>query len=276
MSEVIRNRTIRPSSRLESSKSYKVDTRKVCRGDTLIVNIDHESNPFRKTFRFNGSEIAGKASISFRINKLKTSTEVIWSGALPIDLSTDKKKSSKLNRVKSNIQRVNPSATKPISSNLKMSLDAISNVDTRILILGTIPGDKSLLQNEYYANKRNKFWKIIATITNVSLPFTYQDKIELLHSNHIGIWDVVHKANREGSLDAAIKDEYPNDIYGFISKHNNLRVICFNGTKSQSLYDKYFIRETSIKYVLLPSTSSANARMAFDNICKQWKQIFTS
>ncbi len=87
---------------------------------------------------------------------------------------------------------------------------------------------------------------------------------------------MAHKANRKGSLDIAIEDEEPNDLDTFISKHKNLRVIGFNGTKSEALYDKYFTRKTDIKCLLLPSTSSANASIGFDNMCKTWKQIFTA
>lgn len=84
MAEIIRNRTIRPSTRLEKSKSYRIDTKTVTSGDILVVNIDHESKPFRKTFKFNGSDVAHKNSISFRVNDFGTHIEISWSGANPI------------------------------------------------------------------------------------------------------------------------------------------------------------------------------------------------
>ena len=84
MSEIIRNRTIRPSSRLESSKSYKIDTKAVSSGDTLIVNIDHESKPFKKTFTFRGSDVAHLNSIHFKVHDFGTHIEISWSGAKPI------------------------------------------------------------------------------------------------------------------------------------------------------------------------------------------------
>lgn len=142
-----------------------------------------------------------------------------------------------------------------------------------MLVLGTMPGDKSLELNEYYGHSRNKFWKIISTITNNNLPVTYSDKKTLLHKTKIGIWDVAHKANRKGSLDNAIQDEEPNDLNRFISKHKNLKVIGFNGTKAEALFDKYFTRQTGLKYISLPSTSPANTGIDFDNICKIWRQI---
>lgn len=164
---------------------------------------------------------------------------------------------------------------KAISTNTKTSFDPISNSDTTILILGTMPGDKSLELGEYYGHPRNKFWKIISTITENNLPLTYTDKKELLLKTKIGIWDVAHKANRKGSLDSAIEDEEPNDLDNFIARHKNLKVIGFNGTKSQALFDKYFDRQSGLKYISLPSTSPANTGIDFDNICKQWRQILT-
>ena len=119
--------------------------------------------------------------------------------------------------VKSNIVVV----SKPIWSDIKKSFEPIANADTTILILGSMPGDKSLELGEYYGHSRNRFWKIISTITGNDLPLTYSDKKELLIRAKIGVWDVVHKANRKGSLDSAIKDEEPNDLESFIPNHKN-------------------------------------------------------
>jgi len=171
--------------------------------------------------------------------------------------------------------KVEMQKVKSTPTHIKTSFDPISNADTTILILGTMPGDKSLELGEYYGHSRNRFWKIISTITNNDLPLTYADKKSLLLKTKIGIWDVAHKVNRKGSLDSAIEDEEPNDLHNFIQKHKNLKVIGFNGTKSEALYDKYFDRKAGIKYISLPSTSPANTGIDFDNICKQWRQILT-
>jgi hypoxanthine-DNA glycosylase len=163
----------------------------------------------------------------------------------------------------------------PTSASTKPSFDPISNSETTILILGTMPGEKSLELGEYYGHSRNRFWKIISTITNNSLPLTYADKKELLMKSKIGVWDVAHKANRKGSLDSSIEDEEPNDLDGFIARHKNLKVIGFNGAKSEALFDKYFDRKSDLKYISLPSTSPANTGIDFENICKIWRQILT-
>ncbi len=275
MTEITRNRTIRPSTRLEKSKSYKIDTKVVTRGDILVVNIDHESKPFRKTFKFNGSDIAHKNSISFRVNDFGTSIDISWSGATPIGTGTTKATTPSTTSKRLINKVVEKTSSEPKTTHAKTSFDPISNADTQILILGTMPGDKSLELGEYYGHSRNRFWKIISTITNNELPQTYADKKVLLLKTRIGIWDVAHKANRKGSLDSAIEDEEPNNLNSFIAKHKNLKVICFNGAKSEALHDKYFDRISEIKYISLPSTSPANTGIDFDSICKKWKQIFT-
>lgn len=275
MTEIIRNRTIRPSTRLEKSKSYKIDTKTVSRGDILVVNIDHETKSFLRSYKFDGSDVEHKESISFRVNDYGTTIDISWSGATPIE--TTSKATTPLPTPKPLTKKVVDKApvSKSISTHTKTSFDPISNAETTILILGTMPGDKSLELGEYYGHSRNRFWKIISKITDNDLPLTYTDKKTLLLKTKIGIWDVAHKANRKGSLDSAIEDEEPNDIEGFIAKHKNLKIIGFNGTKSEALYDKYFDRKIGIKYISLPSTSPANTGIDFDNICIQWRQILT-
>ena len=162
---------------------------------------------------------------------------------------------------------------KDINGEAKYSFKPISNEETEILILGSMPGDRSIELNEYYGHARNRFWKILATITNNELPITYDEKRELLLKEKIGVWDIVHKANRKGSMDSAIKNEKPNDLEWFIESHKNLKIIAFNGKKSEALFNKYFGRKENIKYIPLPSSSPANAGINFENICKIWKQI---
>ena len=268
MTEISRNRTIRPSTRHEKSKNYKIDTKAISRGDILVVNIDHETMSFRKTYKFNGADVAKKDSISFRVNIFGTSIDISWSGAKPIGTDTKVNKDTTPKPITKSIG--DKVVTK---TNIKTSFDPISNSETTVLILGTMPGDKSLELGEYYGHSRNRFWKIVSAITYNELPHTYPDKISLILRSKIGIWDVAHIANRKGSLDSAISGEEPNDLDNFLSKHYKIKVIGFNGTKSETLYDKYFDRKKGIRYISLPSTSPANTSIDFDRICKLWRQI---
>ncbi len=155
----------------------------------------------------------------------------------------------------------------------KSSFPPISNHETEVLILGTLPGEKSLQMQEYYAHPQNKFWRIIAEITNSNSPASYCDKRDLLILNKIGVWDIVCEAKRIGSLDSNIIDESPNDLDEFFANHKRLKVIGFNGTKATKLFDKYFKRQRNIRYITLPSSSPANAKISFDEICERWREI---
>lgn len=136
-----------------------------------------------------------------------------------------------------------------------------------------MPGERSLELGEYYGHTRNRFWKIIANITGSALPMNYLEKKELLLKNKIAVWDIAHKANRIGSLDSAIKDEEPNDLDGFIGLHTQIKVIGFNGIKTMTLHDKYFERKSEIVYILLPSSSPANAGIRDEGIFEKWVSL---
>jgi hypoxanthine-DNA glycosylase len=166
----------------------------------------------------------------------------------------------------------NKNKTKMATS--KSSFAPISNPDIEILILGSLPGDKSIEVNEYYGHPRNRFWKILATSSKQVQPQNYKDKLDLLQKLKIGLWDVAQNAVRIGSLDSAIKSEEPNDIETFIANHPNLRIIAFNGKTSEALFNKYFDKKPHMKYISLPSSSPANARFDFEALCKSWQELF--
>lgn len=272
--EIIRNRTIRPSSRLATSKNYKIDTKVVTRSDTLIVNIDHEAKPFRGTYRFNGRHLAEIDSISFRPIENGTSIDIRWSGAQPIEANSAN--SGIITLLAKNLKQKDSLGRPSGSKNLKTSFDPISGPDARVLILGSMPGDTSIELGEYYAHPGNRFWKTISTITGNALPQSYADKKALLLKSRMAIWDVAHKAVRKGSLDQNIRDEEPNDLNKFLNKHKNLRIVGFNGAKAQRLFEKYFDKREGITYIVLPSTSPANNGTSFESLCRVWKQILVS
>ena len=273
MKEFIRNRTIRPSSRDENSKSYKIDTRLISRDDFLIVNIDHETNSYQKSFKFYGSDVADRDSISFRVNDFDGIININWSGIKPIDLnSVNSKHSSKFPGSNVKKEKVNIISESNLL-NKKNSFDSVSNSETKILVIGTMPGNISLLKGEYYCNPRNRFWKNISNITKRNLPLDYNGKLEMLLNAKIGIWDVAFKATRKGSLDRDIENVEPNYLESFIEMHKNIRNIVFNGQKAENLFNKYFERKYDIKYISMPSTSSTNTHYDDDELFNIWQEI---
>ena len=157
---------------------------------------------------------------------------------------------------------------------MKSSLEAISNQDSTILILGSLPGEESLKQQQYYAHPRNAFWKIISEILNVTMPEDYDQRCALLLENNIAVWDVIESANREGSLDTAIKNETPNDLVSFLNQHTKITRILINGGKASKSFSKFF-KEITIPVYVLPSTSPANASMKYVDKLEKWKAAIT-
>ena len=160
------------------------------------------------------------------------------------------------------------------NSNLSHSFSPLIYRDVEILILGSLPGKKSLELKEYYGHPRNRMWKILCAITNCDLPTDYGSKKIFCQKNKIGLWDVAFSAERKGSLDSNIKKEIPNDLDSLLLDFPSIKVIGFNGKKSESMYKKFFELNKSIKYVSLPSSSPANMAISFEDICLKWIELF--
>ena len=150
------------------------------------------------------------------------------------------------------------------------SFSPVVGSDPKILILGTMPGRKSLEMQEYYAHPRNILWKIIFNLLKVTEKNTYSEKIELVKEKQIALWDVCYSCRREGSLDSNIKDETPNQIPDFLKKHPSIEIIIFNGQKAREKYLKYYDYIKELEYHCLPSTSPANTSMNFQEKLVKW------
>ncbi|MFV8372094.1 DNA-deoxyinosine glycosylase [Flavobacterium sp. LB2P74] len=148
------------------------------------------------------------------------------------------------------------------------------NPQTEILILGTMPGIASLEKQEYYAHKRNHFWKIMYTLLdNLPVSEIFEEKIELLQANNIGLWDVLENCERKGSLDIHIKNQKENDFESLFREFPGITKIIFNGKESHKYFLKKFGQIKGITYYVMPSTSPANT-MSFENKLKNWSTCF--
>ena len=153
------------------------------------------------------------------------------------------------------------------------------NINSKVLILGSMPGVKSLEEQEYYAHPQNRFWKVMAQICNVqNLQYLdYPKKLEILLDNNIALWDTIKTCNRNGSLDSDIQNETPNNIKSLLKKFPNIKVICLNGNKAYSAFKKYF-PDLFEKYncYKMPSTSPANAKYTLEKLIQEWDIIKNS
>lgn len=153
------------------------------------------------------------------------------------------------------------------------SFSPISNTDATILILGTMPGTKSLEINQYYGHNQNNFWKFMFAIFQEDFCNDYQTKKELLQKNKIALWDVLQFCDRVGSLDSAIKNEIANDFETFLAEHSNIKTILFNGQKAAAFFKKYVHLKKDYQLIILPSTSPANASKSYQSKFDEWKII---
>ena len=161
-------------------------------------------------------------------------------------------------------------------SNCKSFAPSIDNY-SEVLILGSMPGVKSLEEQEYYAHPQNRFWKVMANICNVPRlsEFDYQTKLQTLLQNKIALWDTIKTCKRNGSLDSNIQNEIPNKINELLKKYTNIKTICLNGNKSYSAFKKYF-PDLLEKYSChkMPSTSPTNARYSLNTLIEEWTTVF--
>lgn len=154
------------------------------------------------------------------------------------------------------------------------SFPAFVDSNTKILILGTMPGIASLTKQEYYGNPRNHFWRIMYTLFD-TLPVSdsFEEKIQLLQKNKIGLWDVLENCERKGSLDIHIKNHKENDFEILFKQYPTIHTIVFNGKESHKYFIKKFGEIEGITYYVMPSTSPANT-ISFENKLKIWSTGF--
>ena len=149
--------------------------------------------------------------------------------------------------------------------------------NSKVLILGSMPGIKSLEEQQYYAHPQNRFWKLMGIICNEPnlFKFDYNIKLKTLLKNNIALWDTIKSCKRDGSLDSDIQNEIPNDIRKLLKKYPNIKTICLNGNKSYSAFKKYFLDLLeNYNCHKMPSTSPANARYNLNKLIDEWKVIF--
>ena len=136
----------------------------------------------------------------------------------------------------------------------------VVDVETRLLILGSLPGDASLKAAQYYAHPRNGFWPLIGGVLGEDIAaLPYERRLERLKARGVGLWDVIASAERAGSLDAAIRSPEAADLRGLVDSLPNLRAVAFNGGLAARLGCRILSDMEGVDLVDLPSSSPAHA-----------------
>ena len=146
----------------------------------------------------------------------------------------------------------------------KSAFAPVVDANTRLLILGSLPGDISLAEGRYYANPRNRFWHLVGeVIERPDLPdISYEGRLELLLRHGVGLWDAVASATREGSLDSSIKAVEAAPLGELLSTLPHLHAVVFNG-KTSARIARAQLAAGKLTLIDLPSNSPAHAAMSF-------------
>lgn len=152
--------------------------------------------------------------------------------------------------------------------------------DAKVLVLGSLPSQRSIEASEYYAHPQNAFWRIMGEIFGAGPERSYEERTESLTSNNIAVWDVLSSSVRPGSMDSDIdvSTAKPNDFCSFFDKNAGIGLVCFNGQKAARMFkslilDRYPELLPGLTLETLPSTSPAHASMSYEEKLAKWSIV---
>jgi hypoxanthine-DNA glycosylase len=153
----------------------------------------------------------------------------------------------------------------------------IARADARVLILGSLPGQRSIDEQQYYAHPQNAFWSIMCELFGVD--GDYEARCARLVDRGIALWDVLHSSVRPGSMDADIRMDgaAANDFGNFFQRHPEIGLIVFNGRKAEQLFSRFVAADVAagIRRTGLPSTSPAYASLPYSGKLAAWREALT-
>ncbi len=160
------------------------------------------------------------------------------------------------------------------SPTTKRCFDPVVDDQTRLLVLGSLPGEKSLGLQQYYGNRQNRFWLLMSEVIGAELvPLDYEARLAMLLRSGVGLWDVVAQAQRPGSLDSNIRNREDNDLPGLLARYPNIQAIAFNGATA-ARFGLRVLGEHASRYAIvqLPSSSPAYT-LAYEGKRAQWRAL---
>jgi hypoxanthine-DNA glycosylase len=161
---------------------------------------------------------------------------------------------------------------------LAVGFPPVADARARVLVLGSLPGRKSLEMRQYYAQPHNAFWKIMGRLFGAEPSLPYEQRLARLRACGVAVWDVLAAGERAGSLDSAIVPSsiVVNDFGAFFAAHPRIRLVCFNGNTAATLFRRKVRPALAAHAALLPmriapSTSPAHASLRFEQKLERWK-----
>lgn len=166
---------------------------------------------------------------------------------------------------------------------LSAGFPPLADAAARALVLGSLPGVKSLEMQQYYAQPYNAFWRIMGELFGAGRELDYAARVERLRVRGVAVWDVLAAGERQGSLDSAIVPAsiVVNDFNAFFERHRHVRLICFNGNTAADLFRRKVLpglapEWAAIERRALPSTSPAHASLKFEQKLARWSEALRS
>lgn len=153
------------------------------------------------------------------------------------------------------------------------SFEPVCDKNSRILILGTMPSRASLAAGMYYSHPRNAFWKIMSDLTGDNPGTSNDDRRDFLMRHGVALWDTLSLCERKGSLDSNICHEKPNSVAELIGSLPDIVAVFLNGGAALKYYKRYHAAKIALPYILLPSTSPANARGGYIRKVDAWRGV---
>jgi TDG/mug DNA glycosylase family protein len=156
------------------------------------------------------------------------------------------------------------------------SFPPVVSAASRVLILGTMPGIVSLNAREYYAHPRNAFWRIMGGLFGAGPSLPYDERLAVILSAGVALWDSVEACVRPGSMDKSITAEVANDFATFFAAYPGISHVFFNGGKSEAVFRRHVLPTLTADrriYTRLPSTSPAHAGMTLEAKVQAWSVV---
>ena len=150
-----------------------------------------------------------------------------------------------------------------------------------ILILGSMPGRRSLSEQQYYAHPQNAFWWIMSQVYEIPESISYVERTTRLNEAGVAVWDVLHDCERPGSLDSDIvrQSEQANDFAEFFRRYPSINRVAFNGQAAEKIFKRHckavIADHQEIIWTVLPSTSPAHASMNREQKLAIWRGVLT-
>ena len=167
----------------------------------------------------------------------------------------------------------------PSDPDLCRGLAPVWRADARLLILGSMPGRRSLDEQAYYAHPRNAFWPIAEALFDVPATAPYPERLVRLVEAGVALWDVIARCRRPGSLDQRIEADSveANPLGWLLARCPGIEVIAFNGAAAEAAFRRHVEpalspRAAAIPRRRLPSTSPAHAALGPEQKIERWRE----